>query len=446
MTPDHRPIRSVCTALVAVVCLTTPEPATASRAVAAGAPSAIRRPTAPQSALDLAGCPMLPAENIWNAPVDHLPVDRQSAAYVATIGADARAKADFGSGLWNGGPIGIPLVLVPGTQPRVPLTFRWPGESDAGPYPIPPDAPIEGGAQADPNSDRHILVVDGDNCILYEVYQAIPRPDGGWNAGSGAIFDLRSNKLRPDIWTSADAAGLPMLPGLVRFDEVAAGEIRHAVRFVVPETRRAYVWPGRHFASSLVDAKYPPMGQRFRLKAGFDIGDFSPEVQVILRGLKKYGMMLADNGSAWFIGGAPDEGWNNDHLAEIRRVHGSDFEAVDVSSLMIDPNSGQVRRAAVEPSATPTPDWPNATATTVLATATRTPTAVEPTAVRPTATKAVGGAMRARAWVPWVGRGNVPGVSFRAGLGIADHRPTRTDAVIFHRSRGSLLPSVTVTR
>jgi hypothetical protein len=292
--------------------------------------------------LDLAGCPLFPANNVWNAPVDTLPVDARSADYIQAIGPDAYVHADFGSGLWEGGPIGIPYVTVPGSQPPVDIHFTaYGGESDPGPYPVPTDAPIEGGPASD--GDRHVLVVDQDNCMLYEMYRAFPQADGSWKADSGAKYDLQANVLRPETWTSADAAGLPMLPGLVRYDEVASGEIRHALRFTAPDTRRAYVWPARHYASELTDLKYPPMGQRFRLRADFDVSGFAPEVQVILRALKQYGMILADNGAPWYISGAPDARWDNDHLHALHQVHGSDFEAVDESSLMIDPNSGQVR-------------------------------------------------------------------------------------------------------
>jgi len=295
----------------------------------------------PQPPPTVAGCPIFPADNVWNVLVDTLPLDPNSSAYVAAIGAARHVHADFGSGTWDGGPIGIPYVDVPGTQPKVSVTFDYDDESDPGPYPIPPDAPIEGGSDSD--GDRHVLVLDRDRCILYEMFYAFPQADGSWHAGSGAIFDLQSNALRPAGWTSADAAGLPILAGLVRYDEVSAGEIRHALRFTAPQTRREYIWPARHYASHLVGVQYPPMGQRFRLRAGFDLSGFSPEVQVILRALKKYGMILADNGSAWFISGAPDERWDNDVLHELHRVHGSDFEAVDESWLMVDPNSGQVR-------------------------------------------------------------------------------------------------------
>jgi hypothetical protein len=224
----------------------------------------------------------------------------------------------------------------------VPVTFYYEDESDPGPYPIPPDAPIEGGPEGD--GDRHVLVVQEESCLLYELFDAWPQ-DGGasWLAGSGAVFDLGGYALRPAGWTSADAAGLPILPGLVRYEEVAAGEIRHALRFTAPETRRAYVWPARHFASDLTGPQYPPMGQRFRLRADFDVSGFPAEVQVILRALQRYGMMLADNGSAWYLSGAPDERWDNDALHTLGQVAGADFEAVDVSGLMLNPNSGRTR-------------------------------------------------------------------------------------------------------
>ena len=214
-------------------------------------------------------------------------------------------------------------------------------KSDPGPYPIPADAPIEGGPQS--TGDRHVLVIDSNSCLLYELYYAFPNADGSWNAGSGAIFNLNSDQLRPAGWTSADAAGLPIYPGLVKYDEVASGAINHALRFTAPQTRKAYVWPARHYASNLTAAKYPPMGQRFRLKAGFDISKFSPQNQVILTALKRYGMMLADNGSSWYISGAPDSRWINDDLHELSSIQGSDFEAVNVSSLMVSSNSGAAK-------------------------------------------------------------------------------------------------------
>lgn len=286
----------------------------------------------------LAGCTVFPPDHVWNARVDDLPRDPRSDAYVATIGADRPVHPDFGSGLWEGSPIGIPYAVVPGSQPRVAIDFYYPDESDPGPYPLPPDVPVEGGG------DRHVLVVDADDCVLFEVFDAELQPGGEWLAGSGAVFDLSGHALRPAGWTSADAAGLPILPGLVRYEEVAAGAIEHALRFTAPQTRDEYVWPARHQASSRSGAEYPPLGQRFRLRADFDASGMSAEAQIIVTALKRYGMMLADNGSAWFLSGAPDERWDNDALRDLRRITGSDFEAVDVSGLMLDVDSGRVDR------------------------------------------------------------------------------------------------------
>ena len=286
------------------------------------------------------GVQIFPADNVWNTRIDHLPVDSRSDAYINRIGPTDAVHADFGSGTYQGGPIGIPFVLVPGSQPRVPISFYYADESDPGPYPFPPNAPIEGGSRS--RGDRHVLAIDADNGVLYETWKSYPLRGGAkWIVGSGAIFDLQSNALRPDGWTSADAAGLPVFAGLALYDEVASGEIRHALRFTVAETRRAYLWPARHYASSSDDPDLPPMGQRFRLNDAFDISGFSPEVQVILVALKRYGMFLADNGSNFFLSGAPDERWDNDVLQELGQVQGADFEAVDESSLMIDSDSGQ---------------------------------------------------------------------------------------------------------
>ncbi|MCU1237629.1 MAG: putative outerrane protein (modular protein), partial [Candidatus Solibacter sp.] len=290
----------------------------------------------------IGACTVLPADNIWNTPVDQFPVSGNSSAWVNTIGATKTAHADLGSGLYNGAPIGIPYVTVPGTQTKYPASFTYADESDPGPYATPLNAPIEGGSQS--TGDRHVLSVDTDHCILYELYSAYPQA-ASWTAGAGSIFNLLSNALRPSGWTSTDAAGLPIFPGLFRYDEIAAGEIRHALRFTVPQTQRAFVWPARHYASSLTGTQYPPMGARFRLRAGFDISGFSAANQVILRALKKYGMMLADNGSAWYLSGAPDPRWDNSDLHNLGLLKGSDFEAVDVSGLMIDPNSGQAKQS-----------------------------------------------------------------------------------------------------
>ena len=289
-------------------------------------------------------CPVFPIDHIWNTPVDQLPVSPSSATWVATIGPTAPLHPDFGSGTYQGGPIGIPYITVPGTQSKLPATFLYADESDPGPYAIPLNAPIEGGGNG--SGDRHVISADVDTCTLYELYNAYPQT-ASWKADSGAIFNLLAYDLRPTTWTSADAAGLPIFPGLIRYDEIVAGEIRHALRFTVPQTLRAFVWPARHYASTLTDLKYPPMGARFRLRADFDISPFSLTNQIILRALKKYGMMLADNGSAWFISGAPDARWNNTDLHNLTAVLGSNFEAVDVSPLMIDPNSGQASQTSV---------------------------------------------------------------------------------------------------
>jgi hypothetical protein len=288
--------------------------------------------------------PMFPGDNVWNVAIDARPVDANSAAYITTIGAAKTMHADFGT-VYNGAPNGIPFIVVPGSQPRVAVSFDYADESDPGPYPVPPDAPIEGGPSS--TGDRHVLVVDRDGGKLYELFAAYPNPDGSWRAGSGAIFDLDGNALRPAGWTSADAAGLPILPGLVRYEEVVAGEIPHALRFTAPQTRNAFIWPARHKASSLTGTNYPPMGQRFRLKASVDIASFGPNVQVILRALKKYGMFLADNGSSWFLSGAPDPRWDDDELHQLGRLTGADFEAVDESALMANPDSGRTSTAAL---------------------------------------------------------------------------------------------------
>ena len=285
-------------------------------------------------------CTLFPADSHWYADVSSLPVHPRSDAWVATVGNGA-LKADFGSGLWNGGPIGIPFVEVDAATPRSTVDFDYADESDPGPYPVPADPPIEGGPAS--SGDRHILMFETDECRLYELYAAYPGGAGHWTAGSGAIYDLTSNALRPSGWTSADAAGLPILPGLVRYDEVAAGQIDHAIRFTVPVTQRAFVWPARHQAGSTNSLDAPPMGAWFRLRAEVDISGFPAADQVILQALKTHGMILADNGSPWYLSGVPDERWDNDVLALLGQIRGSDFEAVDTSSLIVDPDSGAVK-------------------------------------------------------------------------------------------------------
>jgi Big-like domain-containing protein len=270
---------------------------------------------------------LFPADNPWNTPIDTAAVDPNSAAIITNIGSTTSFHPDFGAN-YNGGPFGIPYVVVSGTQARVNVTFDYADESDPGPYPIPPNPPIE------PGSDAHVLVVDRDNWTLYELFNAQPLNDGSWHAGSGAIFDLSSNALRPAGWTSADAAGLPILPGLVRFDEVSAGGISHALRFTVSRTRKAYISPARHWASTDTSSLRPPMGMRVRLKAGVDISGYPASAQVILRALKKYGMIVADNGSNWYISGTADARWNDTEMNTLKALKGSDFEVVRMTGVV----------------------------------------------------------------------------------------------------------------
>ncbi|MGE3147280.1 MAG: hypothetical protein AB7K35_17055 [Pseudorhodoplanes sp.] len=282
----------------------------------------------------LRGARLLPNDNSWNRDISRAPVDPDSRKILARIGLDTGLHADFGP-TWEGAPIGIPYIVVPGTQPRVRVTFTIAEESDPGPYPIPRNAPIEGGPKGD--GDRHVIVLDRDAWMLYELFNAFPDGRGGWKADSGAIWDLSKNQIRPAGRTSADAAGLPILPGLVRYDEVVdAGVIEHALRFTVSKTRRAYLPPASHWASELTDSDLPPMGLRLRLRAGFDTAGMSKEAQVILQALKTYGMFLADNGSDGFISGAPDERWNVEALRDIKRVRMRDFEVIEMDGLVAD--------------------------------------------------------------------------------------------------------------
>lgn len=285
----------------------------------------------------LGPCPLFPADNVWHADVRALGTHPRSDDWRATIGVTRGLKADFGSGTWDGGPIGIPFTRVGAGQPKVPVLFGYADESDSGPYPIPADAPVEHG------SDHHVIVVDDASCRLYETYDSTRQVSGSWTAGSGATWDLRSNALRPAGWTSADAAGLPILPGLVRYEEVAAGRIDHAVRFTAPVTQRAYLWPARHQAGSTSSQAAPPMGAWFRLRSDFDVSGLAPQARVVADALKVHGMVLADNGSAWYLSGAPDERWDNDDLRTLGSIKGSDLVAVDMSGLQAQPDSGAAR-------------------------------------------------------------------------------------------------------
>jgi hypothetical protein len=278
----------------------------------------------------VAGCPILPTTNVWNIRIDDRPVASNSGTLITTIGATRGLHMDFGS--YAG--YGIPYNVVDSTTQLRTVTFQWPGESDAGPYPIPPSPLVEGAGAA---GDRHILLIDRDTCTLYELYDARTNSSGQWLAGSGAIFDLRSNALRPAGWTSADAAGLPILPGLIRYDEVAAGEILHAVRFTTNETRNTYIYPARHQASDNTGAQYPPMGLRVRLKATANLTGLHPHARTIAEAMQRYGMILADNGSPWYVTGVSDSRFDDDVLHQLDRFEGSDFEVVDTTGLVNGP-------------------------------------------------------------------------------------------------------------
>jgi len=278
-------------------------------------------------------CSVLPPGNAWNTDISAYPTATKSDTYVNNIGRWEHLHPDFGT-VWNGAPIGIPYVIVGGAQPKVPVSFDYADESDPGPYPIPPTAPIEGGPSS--GGDRHVLVIDDDDCVLYETFYSWPQNGGAsWDAGSGAVWDLNSNALRPDYWTSADAAGLPIFPGLVRYEEVVEqGVIDHALRFTVNNSQRAFIHPATHFASSSTDPARPPMGLRLRMKASYDCSWASSEMQVVCMALKKYGMFVADNGSDWYISGAPDPRWDDDALGDLKSVPGDAFEVVNTGPLI----------------------------------------------------------------------------------------------------------------
>lgn len=283
------------------------------------------------------GCQIFPADNPWNTDISEYPLHENSDNFINSIGSESYLHPDFGTE-WDGAPIGIPFMLVDATTPLSFVDFEYSSESDAGPYPIPESPLIEGGDLS--TGDRHIIMLDTDTCTLYELYYAWPpgsSENSGetWYAGSGAIFDLSDNGLRPDGWTSADAAGLPILPGLIRYEETMVdGEINHAIRFTVSSSQAGYIHPATHFASSNTSTDVPPMGLRLRLKQDFDINGFNPTVQVILRALKKYGMIVADNGSNWYLSGEPDSRWNDEDLSELRNVPGNAFEVVYTGEIL----------------------------------------------------------------------------------------------------------------
>jgi hypothetical protein len=276
-------------------------------------------------------CPTFPADNPWNQRVDTLPVAANSARYVAAIGVGEPVHPDFGT-VWDGAPNGIPYAVVSDATRKVPVRFLYASESDRVKYPIPRNVPIEGGPSG--TGDRHVIIVDRSTGPDYELYDAYPHNGGAnWTAGSGAVFNLRSDHLRPAGWTSADAAGLPILPGLARYDEVARGVIDHALRFTVPCTAPSYVYPARHEASTCSGRWTAPMGLRLRLKASVNVSGLPYQARVVAQALKTYGLIVADNGSPWYISGAPNPRWNDDALHQLDQLTGSDFEVVDTSSL-----------------------------------------------------------------------------------------------------------------
>lgn len=322
---------------------------------------------------NVGACNVFPANNVWNMRVDNLPLHPNTANYIANMSPSTTLHPDFGT-VWDGAPNGIPYATVTAGQPNVAIKFDPDGysdESDQGPFPIPTNAPVEGG----PNGagDRHVLIADTAHCMLYELYNASPNADGSWTVWSSAKWDLNSNALRHAGWTSADAAGLPIFPGLVRYDEAISGAINHALRFTVATTQQAYWWPARHYASSNTNTNKPPMGLRVRLKASVDITHYpgtttlvSAANRAILTAMKVYGMFVADNGSNWYISGAPNDSWDDSDLHNLNHYAGSDFEVVDESGWIVDPNSGQAGGAATTPT-------PSATRTATVA-ATSTPT------------------------------------------------------------------------
>jgi hypothetical protein len=323
-----------------------------------GSLALVARPTAASAGSPLPGaptCPMFPADNVWNTDIAGLPVDPHSAAWMASMdSASTNLHPDFGPSGDPSTPYGMPFTVVSPTHPLVNVAFDFADESDPGPYPFGADTPIEGGAAS--TGDRHALMVNPSTCTLYELYDA-HYSAGGSTAGSGAIWNLNSNNLRPSGWTSADAAGLPILPGLLRYDEVQSGSITHAIRMTAESTDTSFIWPARHEAGTASNPNLPPMGARFRLKASYDISGYSPQAQVVLRAMQQYGLILADNGSNWYFGGTADPAWPDALIEQLKEVPASAFEAVDESSLMVSPNSGQAHQTGGTVTCTSAPGY-----------------------------------------------------------------------------------------
>lgn len=314
----------------AVACLLATVPATGAE----------RLPTTTRAAATRT-CTIFPRDNVWHAGVASLPVNKRSATYVRSIGSTRPLHPDFGSGNIDGAPFGMPITTVTRSAAPVRITFDYADESNRGPYRIPATSLVEGGRQS--TGDRHVIVLDKAACMAYELFDATRHANGSWTAGSGAIFNLRADRLRPLGWTSADAAGLPIIAGLVRYDEVAAGRIDHAIRMTVPRTDRSFLWPARHYAAPGRNLALPPMGLRFRLKKSVDISKMPRQARVVAQALKTYGAIVADNGSAWFISGTQDRRWDNNQLNALKQLRGSDFEAVDESRLQLSRDSARAR-------------------------------------------------------------------------------------------------------
>jgi hypothetical protein len=314
------------TALAAVIVLLTASPALGSTS----------RPVEGTS------CPVFPADNYWHADVSRLPVHTRSGQWISHMSPTRTLHPDFGPSYGEQPvPYGIPITTVAGSHPKVTVRFDYAGESDRVGYPLGSDTKVEGGQWT--SGDRHTVVIDVHACRVYETW-ATSKGGSSWTAGSGATWDLRSNRLRPSSWTSADAAGLPILPGLLRFEEVRAGLVDHAIRFTTDVTDRRFVWPARHQAGSVTSPSYPPMGARFRLKAGFSLAGYGRDAQVVLRAMTAYGLVLADNGSPWFFQGTADTRWTSPLLDDLKRVPARAFEAVDTARMVVNGNTGQARR------------------------------------------------------------------------------------------------------
>jgi hypothetical protein len=304
--------------------------------------SAVQPATGATRSIPGTSCPAFPADSVWHADIRTLPVNARSGQWMSHMSPTRKLHPDFGPSYGaQPVPYGIPITVVAGTHAKVGVHFDYASESDRGPYPLGSDTKIEGGSSS--SGDRHAVIVDKTTCRLFETY-ATRKSGTSWYAGSGAIWSLKSDALRPRGWTSADAAGLPILPGLLRYDEVAAGSVDHAIRFTTDKTDRRYVWPARHQAGSVSDPSYPPMGARFRLKAGYSLAGLRADTQTVLRAMKTYGVILADNGSPWFFQGTADTRWQSALLDQLKRVPASAFEAVDESRLMVSVDSGQARK------------------------------------------------------------------------------------------------------